>query len=215
MADDSLSMNPAFSKRTALYARVSTKQHGQNPETQLLPLRDFVQARGFTIVDEYIDVGISGAKSSRPQLDRMMADARKRKFDAVLVARFDRFARSVKHLVTALEEFNALGVDFISLNESIDTSTPMGKMVFTILGAVAELERSLIRERVQAGVDRAKRQKKQLGRPKVVVDREKIRHCALQGQSVKSIAKQFGIGRATVDRILGKGCPKPLGARPK
>src|SRR4051812_22505835 len=136
MADPSLPVQPSI-KRAALYARVSTKQHGQDPDTQLLPLRDLCQARGLTIIDEYVDIGISGSKASRPQLDRLMADAKKRRFDAVYVARFDRFARSVKHLVTALEEFHALGVDFISLNESIDTSTPMGKMVFTILGAVA------------------------------------------------------------------------------
>ena len=100
---------------------------------------------------EYVDVGISGSKDSRPALNRLMADARKRRFDAVLVARFDRFARSTRHLVLALEEFNALGVDFISLSESVDTSTPMGKMVYTVIAAVAELERSLIRERVVIG----------------------------------------------------------------
>jgi DNA invertase Pin-like site-specific DNA recombinase len=189
-------------KRIGLYARVSTKQHGQNPETQLMPLRDFAAARGFVIVEEYVDVGISGAKASRPQLDRMMADARKRRFDGICVARFDRFARSVKHLVTALEEFNALGVDFISLNESIDTSTPMGKMVFTILGAVAELERSLIRERVQAGVDRARRQGKRLGRPKRIVDRDKV--CALYAQhrSVRKVAQLTGVGKDKVAAIV-------------
>ena len=120
---------PDNCKRAALYARVSTRQHGQNPETQLLPLRDLCTARGFIIIDEYVDIGISGAKSSRPELDRLMIDAKRRRFDVVLVFRFDRFARSVKHLVTALEEFHALGIDFVSLNESIDTSTPMGKMV--------------------------------------------------------------------------------------
>jgi|ERR1051325_4945986 DNA invertase Pin-like site-specific DNA recombinase len=196
-------------KRAALYARVSTRQHGQNPETQLLPLRDLSTARGLTIIDEYVDIGISGAKSSRPELDRLMRDSRKRRFDVVLVFRFDRFARSVKHLVMALEEFHALGIDFVSLNESIDTSTPMGKMVFTILAAVAELERALIRERVQAGVDRARRQNKRLGRPRVIVDREKVRRWIEEdGRSVKSVAKDLGIGRATVDRILGKGVPK-------
>jgi DNA invertase Pin-like site-specific DNA recombinase len=198
-------LNNPRPKRIALYARVSTKQHGQNPETQLMPLRDFAAARGFVIVEEYVDVGISGAKASRPQLDRMMQDARKRRFDGVVVARFDRFARSVKHLVTALEEFNALGVDFISLNESIDTSTPMGKMVFTILGAVAELERSLIKERVQAGVDRARRQGKALGRPKRIVDRERV--CALYAQhrSVRKVAKLTGVGKDKVAAIVAAG----------
>src|SRR5215469_7659123 len=159
-------------KRAALYMRISTKNHGQTTDTQALALREYAQHRGFTVIDEYRDEGISGAKDRRPQLDRLMADARKRRFDAVLVARFDRFARSTKHLVMALEEFSSLGINFISLNESIDTSTPMGKMVFTVVAAVAELERSIIRERVVMGLDRAKRQGKRLGRPKVLVDRE-------------------------------------------
>src|SRR5215472_10143156 len=157
-------------QRVALYARVSTKNAGQDPATQLLALREYAGHRGMTIIDEYVDVGISGAKDRRPELDRLMADARRRKIDAVLVARFDRFARSTKHLVLALEEFQSLGIDFISLNESVDTSTPLGKMVFTVIGAVAELERSLIRERVMMGLERAKRQGKKLGRPRSIVD---------------------------------------------
>jgi DNA invertase Pin-like site-specific DNA recombinase len=132
-----------------------------------------------------------------------------KRFDAVLVARFDRFARSTKHLLTALAQFDELKIDFVSLNESIDTSTPMGKMVFTILGAVAELERSLIRERVQAGVDRAKRQGKQLGRPKVVVDREHICAMRVDGASVKAIARDMKLSWATVNSILLKGLKKP------
>src|SRR4051794_8930732 len=164
-------MQDMKSKRIAIYARVSTKNKDQDPETQLMPLRDYAKARHCVVAEEYVDVGISGSKERRPSLDRLMADARRRKFDAVIVARFDRFARSVKHLVTALEEFNHLGVDFVSLNESIDTSTPMGKTVFVILGAVAELERNLIRERVIAGVTRARSQGKHLGRPRVIVDR--------------------------------------------
>ena len=134
--------------RVAIYARVSTKNNGQDPETQLMALREYVQARKLEVFGEYVDIGISGSKDSRPALNKLMADAKKRRFDAVLVARFDRFARSTRHLVLALEEFNALGVDFISLSESVDTSTPMGKMVYTVIAAVAELERSLIRERV-------------------------------------------------------------------
>src|SRR5215471_4003583 len=124
-------------KRVALYARVSTRGHGQDPETQLLAMREFAAHRRIRVTGEYIDVGISGSKDRRPELDRLMIDARLRRFDAILVVRFDRFARSTRHLVLALEEFQALGIDFISLNESVDTSTAMGKMIFTVLGAVA------------------------------------------------------------------------------
>src|SRR4051812_36192614 len=116
-------------KKVALYARVSTKNNGQNPETQLIGLREYAVARSLSIAGEYVDIGISGAKDRRPELDRLISHARRRRFDGVLVARFDRFARSTRHLVLALEEFNALGIHFISLSESVDTSTPMGKMV--------------------------------------------------------------------------------------
>ena len=122
-------------QRVALYARVSTKNNGQDPETQLIALREFAGHRRMVITDEYVDIGISGAKDRRPELDRLMADARRRRFDAVLVARFDRFARSTKHLVLALEEFSSLGIDFVSLNESIDTSTPMGKRSHSVPAA--------------------------------------------------------------------------------
>jgi DNA invertase Pin-like site-specific DNA recombinase len=184
--------------------RISTKNHGQTTDTQAIALREYAERRGFQVIDEYRDEGISGAKDRRPQLDRLMADARKRRFDVVIVARFDRFARSVSHLLRALEEFDHLGIDFISLSESIDTSTPVGKMIFTVLGAVAELERSIIRERVQAGVDRARRQGKRFGRPAVIVDRQKIVTMKASGQSIKSIAKESGIARATVRSILAR-----------
>ena len=191
-------------KRAALYMRVSTKGHGQTTETQAVALREYAGHRGLAVVEEYRDEGISGSKDSRPALDRMMNDARKRRFDAVIVARFDRFARSTKHLVLALEEFSNLGIDFISLNESIDTSTAMGRMVFTVIAAVAELERSIIRERVQAGVERARRQGKRFGRPKVIVDRETILRLKAEGRSIKSIALECGIARATVRTILSR-----------
>src|SRR5439155_8692209 len=187
--------------RVALYARVSTKNNGQDPETQLIAIREFANARGFEVSDEYIDVGISGAKDRRPELDRLMKDVRRRKVDAVLVARFDRFARSTKHLVLALEEFNALGVDFISLNESVDTSTPMGRMVFTVIAAVAELERSLIRERVMMGLDRARRQGKRLGRPQRIVDRRRIADLRSKGLSLRQIAAELNIGKDKVARV--------------
>jgi DNA invertase Pin-like site-specific DNA recombinase len=167
-----------------------------------MPLRDYAKARGFDQVEEYSDVGWSGSKERRPQLDRLMTDVRKRRIQTVVVSRFDRFARSTRHLLAALAEFDSLDVRFVSLNESIDTSTPMGKMVFTILGAVAELERSLITERVQSGVDRARRQGKRLGRPKVIVDREKLRELVSQGLSIRAIGKLCGIARSTVNRVL-------------
>ena len=190
------------SRNSALYARVSTKNSGQDPETQLLALRDYAKARKLEVFSEYTDVGISGSKDSRPALNRLMADARKRRFDTVLVARFDRFARSTRHLVLALEEFNALGVDFISLSESVDTSTPMGKMVYTVIAAVAELERSLIRERVVMGLQRAKAQGKRLGRPKVKTSEEQMLQLCEQGLSSRQIAKQLGLSPSTVLRRL-------------
>ena len=190
--------------RVAIYARVSTKGNGQDPETQLLALRGYVKARGFEIFHEYVDVGISGSKERRPALDVLMKDARKRRFDTVLVARFDRFARSTRHLVLALEEFNALDIDFISLSESIDTSTPMGKMVYTVIAAVAELERSLIRERVMMGLQRAKAQGKRIGRPPTEVDEEAIYHLKDAGLSLRDIGQRLGVSRTKVQKVLAK-----------
>src|SRR5499433_3260761 len=186
-------------KRAALYMRVSTKGHGQTTETQALALRDYAAHRGFEVIEKYRDEGISGSKDSRPALDRLMRDARARKFDLVIVARFDRFARSVSHLLRALEEFSHLGIDFVSLSESIDTSTPMGKMIFTVLGAVAELERNLIRERVYMGLYRARKEGKRLGRPKRIFDREKAQ-TMLQSMSVREVARQLGVSRGVVER---------------
>jgi len=190
-------------RKVALYARVSTKNNGQDPETQLIALREYCGSRGLEIVGEYVDIGISGAKESRPELEKLMTDARRRRFDAVLVARFDRFARSVRHLVMALDEFNSLGIHFISLSEAIDTSTPMGKMVFTIIGAVAELERELIRERVLMGLDRARKQGKKLGRPAgTKADLLNIHKLKAKGESVRAIADQLGISKSTISRVL-------------
>src|SRR5438093_6618858 len=149
---------------------------------------------------EYVDVGISGMKDRRPELDRLMADARHRRFDVILVARFDRFTRSTRHLVNALEEFQALGIDFVSLSESIDTSTPMGRMVFTVIGAVAELERSLIRERVVMGLNRARKGGTRLGRPRVKVDAEAVRRLRAEGCSWQSIVQTLGISRGAAQR---------------
>src|SRR2546422_11779324 len=134
-------------KRAAVYARVSTKQHGQDPMTQILPLREYAERRGFHIVDEYVDIGISGSKERRPALDRLMADARRAQFNVVLVWRFDRFARSTRHFISALEEIHPLAVDFFSLSVSVGTAAPMGQKMFTIISAFAELERNNISKR--------------------------------------------------------------------
>ncbi len=186
--------------RAAIYARVSTANNGQDPRVQTRELGEFCERRGWTVLPEYVDVGISGTKEKRPALDRLMADAHRRKFDVVVVWRFDRFARSVSHLLRALETFQSLGIEFVSLSEQMDTSTPTGKMVFTVLGAVAELERSLIVERVKAGLRNARAKGKRLGRPKKPVDPLRIARLRQTGLSWAAIAKQLGVGVATVHR---------------
>jgi DNA invertase Pin-like site-specific DNA recombinase len=182
--------------RTALYARVSTKD--QSCDMQLRDLRTYCAARNFDVRHEYVDNAQSGAKDSRPELNELMADARKRKFDAILVWRFDRFARSTKHLLLALEEFRALGIQFISYQENIDTSSPLGQAMFTIVGAVAQLERDLIRERVSAGIRNARACGKQLGRPRRIVNRDEISRLRSEGASLRQIAEKLGVGYGTV-----------------
>jgi len=186
--------------KAALYARVSTTNHGQDMNMQLRELREYCERRGWHIAGEYTDAGISGSKDSRPELNRLMTDAHKPRFDVVCVWRFDRFARSVSHLLRALETFNALGIAFISLSEQMDTTTPTGKMIFTVLGAVAELERSLIAERVCAGLRNARAKGKRLGRPRMIVDAERITALRVQGLSLRAIASELGVGLATLHR---------------
>ena len=188
--------------RVAIYARVSTTNHGQDVGLQTRELRQFAEARCWTVAGEYIDAGVSGAKDSRPELNRLMADAHKRRFDVVCVWRFDRFARSVSHLLRALETFKALGIDFVSFSEQMDTSTPAGKMVFTVLGAVAELERSLTVERVRAGLRNARAKGKTLGRPRVTVDTAKIASLRATGASWQTITLQLGISAGTAKRAF-------------
>src|SRR5271163_4808866 len=168
--------------RTAIYARVSTANNGQDPKMQTRELREYIQRRGWKFAGEYVDEGISGTKDSRPELNRLMADAHRRRFDAIVVWRFDRFARSVSHLLRALETFKALGIEFVSLSEQVDTSTPTGKMVFTVLGAVAELERSLIAERVKAGLRNARAKGKRLGRPPLSLDASRVARLRAQAK---------------------------------
>ena len=192
--------------RAALYCRVSTAV-GQNPEMQVRELREFAERRGWKIADEYIDTGVSGAKDSRPELNRLMADAHRRRFDAVIVWKFDRFARSVSHLLKGLDTFRALGIEFVSLSEQVDTTTPTGKMVFTVLGAVAELERSLIAERVRAGIRNARAKGKRLGRPKAELDGTRIATLRAEGVSWRKIAAEMGVALGTVHGF-GHGRPK-------
>ena len=190
------------SHRLAIYGRVSTTNHGQDVTLQTHELEQFAQARGWTLIDSYLDVGISGATDKRPQLDRLMTDAHRRKFDVVAVWKFDRFARSVSHLLRALETFNALGIAFVSLSESLDTSTPAGKMIFTVLGAVAELERSLIAERVRAGLRNARSKGKRLGRPRTIVDARRIGELRAQGHSWREIVTETGISKGSAQRAF-------------
>lgn len=188
--------------RAAIYARVSTSNNGQDPCVQTREVREYCERRGWDIAGEYVDSGISGARDSRPELNRMIADAHQRRFDAVVVWKFDRFARSVSHLLRALETFNALGIAFVSLSEQIDTSTPTGKMVFTVLGAVAELERSLIAERVRAGLRNARAKGMRLGRPRISVDASRVARLRAEGRTVREIADTLGVSRSLVHKTL-------------
>ena len=188
--------------RAAIYARVSTSNNGQDPRVQTREIREYCERRGWQIAGEYVDAGISGAKDSRPELNKLMADAHRRRFDAGVVRKFDRFARSVSHLLRALENFNALGVGFVSLSEQIDTSTPTGKMVFTVLGAVAELERSLIAERVRAGLRNARAKGTRLGRPRISVDASRVARLRAEGRTVREIAVALGVSRSLVHKTL-------------
>jgi DNA invertase Pin-like site-specific DNA recombinase len=149
--------------KAAIYGRVSTT--AQDTNLQLREVRQFVQRRGWQIAEEYIDKGISGSREKRPALDKLMSEAKRRRFDAVVVYRYDRFARSLRHLVNALEEFRALGIEFVSIHEGVDTSTPNGRLVFGIFASIAEFERELIRARVRSGLAAAKARGIQLGRP--------------------------------------------------
>ena len=170
---------------------------------QLDELRTFCERRGFEIAQEYVDQGISGSKELRPALNRLLADARRRRFDAVLVYRYDRFARSLRQLVNALGEFDSLGIHFISLHEGVDTSTPSGRLIFGIFGSIAEFERSLIAERVKSGQAAAKRRGVKFGRPRADVDAEKLAELRRQGISYANIAKATGLSVGTVFRAMG------------
>jgi DNA invertase Pin-like site-specific DNA recombinase len=182
--------------KSAIYVRVSTI-NGQNPGMQLSELREYAEKRKWTVFREYVDVGVSGAKEKRIELDKLLSDAHRRKFDAVIVWKFDRFARSVSHLLRALETFRAQGIEFVSLSEQVDTSTPTGKMVFTVLGAVAELERSLIVERVRAGIKNARAKGKRLGRPRKLSGVDQINLLRANGASWRAVGIALGVSPST------------------
>ena len=179
--------------RAAIYARVSTVSNGQSPEMQLRDLRDYCRSRGWETAGEYVDIGQSGAKDSRPELNRLMADAHQRKFDVVLTWKLDRFGRSLRHLVNALAELEARGVAFVSLKDNVDLSTPSGRLMFQIIGAMAEFERSLITERVRAGLRNAEAKGKLLGRPRVALDVGRAVRMRAEGASYRSIAAKLGV----------------------
>ena len=205
-------MERARANRAAIYVRVSTTNRArssdafeQNPEVQEMPLRQMVQHRGWSLARVYSD-RMSGAKENRPGLNGLMQAARRGEFDVVVVWRFDRFARSIEQLVLALAEFRALGIDFVSCQEALDTSTPMGKAMFTIIGAMAELERNVIRERVVAGMEYARhhgtKSGNAIGRPKRIFDRGEVVRLRASGLSIERIACQMRLGVGTVVRVI-------------
>ncbi|MGD0263753.1 MAG: recombinase family protein [Candidatus Methylomirabilota bacterium] len=186
--------------KVVLYGRVSTRD--QNIDTQIEPLRAYATSRGLEVLAECVDVGVSGRKEKRPGLDQVMALARARTIDTVIVAAFDRFGRSLAHLVRALEEFEHLGVGFISLREQLDLGSPTGRVMFAVIGAMAQFEQELIRERIRAGLARARSQGKRLGRPPQVYHRDRVLPLRQAGHSQRKIAQELGISRRAVQRAL-------------
>src|ERR1039458_2172930 len=187
-------------KRAALYCRVSTVD--QHPETQLHNLRQFAAQRGLQIVQEYVDQGFCGARARRPELDRMMEDARRHKFDELMVWACDRLARSTKHLLQTFDELNGFGIQFLSQREAIDTEGPLGRAIIVIVSAMAELERCIIIERVRAGMRRAKLEGRRIGRAPLQVNRVVLLRNRERGMSLNQLAQAHGISKASVCRVL-------------
>ena len=194
-------------KRVAIYGRVSTES--QSTDLQLSELNEYIVRRGWKLVGEYVDHGVSGSQESRPALNRLMNDAKQRRYDVVAVWRLDRFARSVKHVVVALSEFEALGITFVSLKDNLDLTTPSGRFMFQIIAAFGELERAIIAERVRAGLQNAKRRGKRLGRPQVAVDPAHIGSLRSSGASWRQISSRLGVSVRTIRRVA-VGCGKNL-----
>jgi DNA invertase Pin-like site-specific DNA recombinase len=194
---------PLTIARVALYARVSTL-NGQDPEMQLSELREYASRRGWSITREYVDQGISGSQESRPQLNELVADAHRRKFDAVLVWKIDRFGRSLKHLVNALADLCAYGVAFISFRDNLDLSTPSGRLMFQIIGAMAEFERSLIQERVRAGLRNALAKGKVFGRPRIEIDAIRVAELRREGLSWSQVCRTLSVSKGSAQRSVAR-----------
>ncbi len=187
--------------RVAIYARCSTAEQTVTP--QLDGVREYAALRGFEVVEEYVDEAVSGAKARRPALDRLLDDAHRRRFDAVLVWKLDRLGRSLSHLIRLVDTFGSLGVDLVSLNDpGLDTTAPSGRLIFHVMGAVAEFERDLIRDRTRAGLAAAKRRGKRLGRPRVHVPLAQAYTLLDRGLSLAATARELGVSRATLQRVL-------------
>jgi DNA invertase Pin-like site-specific DNA recombinase len=188
--------------KVVAYARVSTNNHHQDPEVQLRDIRKYCEMKGWELTQEYVDRGVSGTKSSRPELNKLMEDAKSNQFNAVIVWRFDRFARSTQHLLSALETFRCLGISFVSTTEAVDTSTAMGTMVFTILGAVATMEREVTVERIRAGLRNAKSKGRIPGKKRQELDLHAIRERIAHGESLRKVAASLSISPALLSKRL-------------
>ncbi len=199
--------------RIALYARVSTRD--QHIEPQLDALRSYAEARRLEVVAEYVDHGVSGAKDQRPALEKMMREAKRRRFDAVAAVKLDRIARSTRHLTALAAELEAVGVDLVVTDQAIDTSTPSGRLLFNVLAAIAEFERDLIRERTAAGMQAAKRRGRRLWRPPAAVDRLELLRALREGASTSELARRLGVARSTARKLREEMAEKVPPAGPK
>lgn len=196
--------------RVALYARVSTADKGQDPELQLRELREIASRRGLEVSAEYVDRGVSGSRENRPSLDRLMVDARRRRFDVVMIWKLDRWARSLKFLVNSLADLSALGVAFISLRDNLDLSTPSGRLMFHVIGAMAEFERSLTVERVRAGLAHARSKGKRLGRPARAVDVPALLSLRAGGKTWREVSDETGVPLRSIYRAVAELPKTPL-----